>query len=176
MFKAIVGSAILSFPHAAHNQAEARIRELEREILKKDSLIDSYKHEQRENGELIGMYENAVGNMTEGIRNYCLGIEGRFLEQRRHYNNLLQQEKDEHLQSRLDRDHWHAQTLKTCEMIRKANRLRCDEWCEEYSVVAGLQGEVRSYRRVLGMDVQKPEEEGGWPYLKDLPLNDQGPI
>jgi chromosome segregation ATPase len=155
---------------------EARIRELERELLKKDSLIEAYKHEQYENTSLIGTYEDAVGTMTEQIRNYCLGIEGRFLDQRRHYNDLLQQEKDEHLQSRLDRDHWHAQTLKVCEMIRKANRLRTDEWCEEYAVVAGLQGEVRCYRRVLGMDVQKPEEEGGWPYLKDLPLNDKGPI
>ena len=122
------------------------------------------------------MYEDGVGNMTESIRNYCLGIENRFLAQRRHYNDLLQQEKDEHLQSRLDRDDWHAKTLRVCEMIRTANRLRTDEWCEEYAVVAGLQGEVRCYRRVLGMGVQKPEEEGGWPYLKDLPLNDQGPI
>jgi hypothetical protein len=29
---------------------------------------------------------------------------------------------------------------------------------------------------VLGFEPQKPEEEGGWPYLKDLPLRDQGPI
>jgi hypothetical protein len=122
------------------------------------------------------MYENAMGEATEGIRNYCLGIEGRFLEQKRHYNDLLQQEKDEHLASRLDRDHWHAKTMRCCEIIRTANRLRTDEWCEEYAVVAGLQGEVRCYRRVLGMDPQKPEEEGGWPYLKDLPLNDTGPI
>jgi len=25
----------------------------------------------------------------------------------------------------------------------------------------------------MGMEVEKPEEETGWPYLKDLPLNDQ---
>ena len=113
-----------------------------------------------------------MGNMTEQIRNYCGGIELRFLGQRRHYNDLLQQEKDDHLASRLDRDHWYAQTLKVCEMIRTAKRLRDDEWHEEYKVIADLQGQVRILRRVVGMEPERPEEEGGWSYLKDLPLLD----
>ena len=152
---------------------EARIRELERELAKANHVISLYKHEQTENTNLIAMYEDAMGTATEQIRNYCGDIEGRFLAQRRHYNNLLQQEKDEHLQSRLDRDHWHAQTLKVCEMIRTAYRLRTDEWCEEYKIISGLQSEVRCLRRCLGMEAEKPEQETGWPYLKDLPLNDQ---
>lgn len=152
---------------------EARVRRLEQDLAKANRLIDLYKHEQKENTGLIAMYEDGMGTATEQIRNYCGDMEGRFLTQRRHYNNLLQQEKDEHLQSRLDRDHWHAQTLKVCEMIRTAHRLRTDEWCEEYRVISGLQAEVRCYRRILGMEPEKPEDETGWPYLKDLPLNDQ---
>jgi septal ring factor EnvC (AmiA/AmiB activator) len=153
--------------------AEGRIRDLERDLAKANHLIELYKHEQKENTNLIAMYEDGMGTATEQIRNYCGDIEGRFLAQRRHYNNLLQQEKDEHLESRLDRDHWHAQTLRVCEMIRTAYRLRTDEWGEEYPIISGLQSEVRCYRRVLGMEAEKPEEETGWPYLKDLPLNDQ---
>lgn len=132
-----------------------------------------YKHEQKENTALLANYEDALGTATEQIRNYCLGIEDRFLSQRRHYNNLLQQEKDEHLQSRLDRDHWYCETLKVCEMIRMANRLRMEEWGEEYTVVAALQTQVRCLRRCLGLEAEKPEEEMGYPYLKDCPLNDQ---
>lgn len=119
------------------------------------------------------MYEVGMGTATEQIRNYTGDLEGRFLRQRKHYNDLLQQEKDDHLQSRLDRDHWYAQTLKVCEMIRTAFRLRTDEWCEEYTIIAGLQSEVRCLRRCLGMEPERPEDETGWPYLKDLPLNDQ---
>jgi hypothetical protein len=152
---------------------EARIRELERELAKKDLLIEAYKHEQKENTNLIAMYEDGMGNVTEMIRNYCNDIETRFLGQRRHYNNLLQQEKNEHLQSRIERDFWENRTIEVSGMIRHANRLRTDEWCEEYAVIAGLQGQVRCLRRVLGMDVEKPEEEVGWPYLKDLPLKDE---
>ncbi|OAP55297.1 hypothetical protein AYL99_10270 [Fonsecaea erecta] len=149
---------------------KARIRELELELAKQKHLVELYKHEQKENTGLIAMYEEAMGTAVEQIRNYCGDIEGRFLRQRKHYNDLLQQEKDDHLQSRLDRDHWYAQTLKVCEMIRTAHRLRTDEWCEEYTVVAALQGEVRCLRRCMGMEPEKPEEETGWPYLKDLPL------
>ena len=110
---------------------------------------------------------------TEQIRDYASKNEDRFLAQKRHYNDLLQQEKDEHLQTRLDRDHWHAQTLRVCEMIRIAYRLRCDEWCDEYRVIIGLQSEVRCLRRCLGMESEKPEEETGWPYLEDAPFDDQ---
>ena len=149
---------------------DARIRELELELSKQKQLVELYKHEQKENTGLIAMYEEAMGNAVEQIRNYCGDIEGRFLRQRKHYNDLLQQEKDDHLASRLDRDHWYAQTLKVCEMIRTANRLRTDEWNEEYTIIATLQGQVRVLRRVFGMEAEAPEEEAGWPYLKDLPL------
>ena len=114
--------------------------------------------------------------MTEQIRDYCLGIDGRFLGQKRHYNDLLQQEKNEHLQTRLERDEWWTKALRCAGLIRTAKSLRDDEWYEEYAVIAGLQGEVRCMRRVLQWEKQKPEEEGGWPYLKDLPFDDVGEI
>jgi len=115
-----------------------------------------------------------MGTATEQIRNYCCDNNDRYLTQRRHYNNLLQAEKDEHLQSRLDRDHWHAQTMKVCGMIRHAYRLRCDEWGEELAIISGLQNEVRVYRNAMGMEKERPEDETGWSYLKEAPLNLEG--
>ncbi|KAK5086551.1 hypothetical protein LTR05_003719 [Lithohypha guttulata] len=151
----------------------AKIRELERELAKSNKIIELYKHEQKENTALIGQYEQGLWQATDQIRDYTNKSEDRFIAQREHYNDLLQQEKDEHLQTRLERDHWQQQTLRVCEMIRKAYRLRVDEWCDEYRTVVGLQSEVRCYRRVLGMPPEKPEEETGWPYLKDAPFDDQ---
>ncbi|KAK5073054.1 hypothetical protein LTR51_005696 [Lithohypha guttulata] len=151
----------------------AKIRELERELAKSNKIIELYKHEQKENTALIGQYEQGLWQATDQIRVYTNKSEDRFIAQREHYNDLLQQEKDEHLQTRLERDHWQQQTLRVCEMIRKAYRLRVDEWCDEYRTVVGLQSEVRCYRRVLGMPPEKPEEETGWPYLKDAPFDDQ---
>ncbi|KAL1883442.1 hypothetical protein Plec18167_002446 [Paecilomyces lecythidis] len=147
----------------------ARIAELERALVKEKRLVEVLKREQVENTKLIGEYETTVGTMVEQIRNYCHNNTMHFLAQKRHYNNLLQAERDAHLESRLDRDHWHAMTMKCAEMIRTAYRLRCEEEETPIRIVAGLQNEVRAYRNALGMEPEKPEEEYGWEILKDAP-------
>ncbi|PLN77607.1 hypothetical protein BDW42DRAFT_156451 [Aspergillus taichungensis] len=147
----------------------ARIADLERALAKEKRIVEVLKNEQAENTKLIGEYEAAVGTMVEQIRNYCQNNNMQYLAQKRHYNSLLQAERDSHLESRLDRDHWHAQTMKCAEMIRTAYRLRCEEEVVPLRIVAGLQNEVRAYRHALGMEPEKPEEEYGWELLKDVP-------
>jgi hypothetical protein len=107
--------------------------------------------------------------MVEQIRNYCQTNNLHFLAQKRHYNNLLQAERDAHLESRLDRDYWHSQTTRCAEIIRTAYRLRCEEEEAPVRIISGLQNEVRAYRHALGMEPERPEEEFAWEYLKDLP-------
>ncbi|BDD59810.1 hypothetical protein MAP00_004997 [Monascus purpureus] len=147
----------------------ARIADLERALAREKRVVEILKHEQTENIKLIGEYEAAMGVMVEQIRNYCQNNNMHFLAQKRHYNNLLQAERDAHLQSRLDRDYWHSQTMKCAEMIRTAYRLRCEEEELPLRIVSGLQNEVRAYRQALGMEPEKPEEEFGWEILKDAP-------
>ncbi|GAB1193506.1 hypothetical protein APSETT444_002727 [Aspergillus pseudonomiae] len=147
----------------------ARITELERALAREKRLNEVLRNEQVENTKLIGDYEQAVGTMVEQIRNYCQNNNLQYLAQKRHYNNLLQNERDAHLQSRLERDHWHNQTMKCAEMIRTAYRIRCEEENVPIRVVAGLQNEVRAYRNALGMEPERPEEEYGWEILKDVP-------
>ncbi|KAJ5091562.1 hypothetical protein NUU61_006432 [Penicillium alfredii] len=146
----------------------ARIAELERALSKEKRLAEDLKREQMENTKLIGDYEAGVSTMVEQIRNYCQNNNMHFLYQKNHYNNLLQAERDAHLESRLDRDYWHAQTMKCAEMIRNAHRLRSEEEDLPVRIVAGLQNEVRAYRNALGMEPEKPEDEYGWEILKDL--------
>ena len=157
----------------AHNKAHtkifppvARIHDLEVKLARANKVIELYKHEQSENTKLLAEYEESMGDATDKIRNYCCDNEERYLALRKHYNNLLQQEKDEHLQSRLERDDWHAKCMRVCEMIRTAHRLRNEEDHEAIYVVARLQAEVRIYRRCLGMDQERPEAEAGWAYLR----------
>ncbi|KAL2824911.1 kinetochore complex Fta4 of Sim4 subunit, or CENP-50-domain-containing protein [Aspergillus cavernicola] len=149
--------------------SSARIAELERALAKEKQLVEILRHEQAENTKLIGEYEAAVGTMVEQIRNYCHNNNMHYLSQKRHYNNLLQAERDSHLESRLDRDHWHAQTMKCAEMIRTAYHLRCEEEELPVRIVAGLQNEVRAYRNALGMEPEKAEEEYGWEILQHVP-------
>ncbi|KAF7713597.1 Uncharacterized protein PECH_002534 [Penicillium ucsense] len=147
----------------------ARISELERALAKEKRLNEVLKHEQAENVKLIGDYETSVGLMVEQIRNYCQNNNMHYLYQKRHYNSLLQAERDAHLDSRLDRDYWHTQTMRCAQMIRTASRLRSEEEELPIRIVAGLQNEVRAYRNALGMEPEKPEQEYGWEILKDVP-------
>lgn len=151
------------------NSIAARISELERALTKEKRLVEDLKHEQVENMKLISEYETAVGTMVEQIRNYCQNNNMHYLYQKSHYNNLLQAERDAHLESRLDRDYWHTQTMKCAQMIRTAHRLRSEEEDVPIRIIAGLQNEVRAYRNALGMEPEKPEEEYGWEILKDIP-------
>ncbi|CAI7628484.1 unnamed protein product [Penicillium glandicola] len=147
----------------------ARIAELERALAKEKLLSAEHKHHREENMKVIREFETAVGVMVEQIRNYCQNNNMHYLSQKKHYNNLLQAERDAHLESRLDRDYWHAQTMKCAEMIRTAYRLKCEEDDVPTRVISGLQNEVRAYRFALGMEAEKPEEEYGWEYLKNIP-------
>ncbi|KAJ5793832.1 hypothetical protein N7457_000431 [Penicillium paradoxum] len=146
-----------------------RIAELERALAKEKLQSAQHKHHREENMKLIQEFKSSVGVMVDQIRNYCQNNNMHYLAQKRHYNNLLQAERDAHLESRLDRDYWHAQTMKCAEMIRTAYRLKCEEDDVPTRVISGLQNEVRAYRFALGMEAEKPEEEYGWEYLKNIP-------
>ena len=124
--------------------------------------------EQRENTKLIGEYETAVGNIVEMVRNYSYSVNMEKVRISRNYNQLLQDEKDQHLVTRLEKDDWHAKFMRSVEMIRTAYRLRCEEEEVPTMIVAGLQNEVRSYRNALGMDPEKFEDEFGYDILKHL--------
>ncbi|GAM42940.1 hypothetical protein TCE0_044f17354 [Talaromyces pinophilus] len=109
-----------------------------------------------------------MGIMVEQIRNYCQNNNMYFLAQKKEYNALLQAERDAHLSSRLDRDHWHAQTMRLAEMLRTAYRLRCEEDQAPTTIIQALQSEVRALRSAIGLEPEKPEEETGYEFLKDL--------
>lgn len=147
----------------------ARIAELERALARERRTVEALKREQIENTSLIGEFETAMGIIVEQIRNYCQNNNMHFLAQKKDYNALLQAERDAHLASRLDRDRWHAQTMHLAEMIRTAYRLRCEEDQAPTRIIQALQSEVRALRSAIGLEREKPEEETGWEFLKDIP-------
>lgn len=54
-------------------------------------------------------------------------------------------------------------------MLRTAYGLRCREEDVSIGIVAGLQNEVRAYRKALGMEAERFEDEFGYEILKDVP-------
>ena len=125
--------------------------------------------EQQENTALIGEWEHEVGKLVEKVREHTFDNKSELQAQARHYNKLLQEEKDAHLQARMEKDEWHAKFMRSVAMMREAYRLRCEEEEVPVKVVSGLQNEVRAYRSALGMEAEKADDEYGWEILKDLP-------
>ena len=146
----------------------ARIADLTRQVNQLQHVKQTLLREQRENTKLIGEYETSLGNIVEQIRNFSYGKNMEKAQLSRDYNKLLQDEKDAHLATRLEKDDWHAKFMRSVEMIREAYRLRCEEEEMPIRVVAGLQNEVRAYRNALGMEPEKFEDEFGYEILKDV--------
>ena len=147
----------------------ARIAELERQLAHEQNKSRLLAREQKENTKLIGEYETAVGNIVEMVRNYSFTNKAEKTTLSTQYNKLLQEEKDAHLEARLEKDDWQAKFMRSVEMLREAYRLRCEEEELPIQIVSGLQNEVRAYRNALGMEAERPEEEFGWEILRDVP-------
>ena len=124
--------------------------------------------EQKENIKLISEYEHHMGEIVKQVRDYSYNNKMEKTSQARHYNKLLQDEKDAHLAARLEKDDWHSKFMRAVEMLRETYRLRCEEEEAPIRVVAGLQNEVRAYRNALGMEPEKFEEEFGYEILKEV--------
>ena len=158
---------------AAARAAQAeRIADLTRQNHRLQAQVRAYAREQKENTRLIGEYETAVGQLTELVRDFASKRDLQLGAQAREYNSLLQEERDQHLQTRLARDEWQASYARAAGMLRTAYALRCAEEEMPLGVVQALQEEVRALRKVVGLEEQREEHEAGWPVLKDALAGD----
>ena len=148
------------------NVIATRIADLERRLLASNTKLSILLSEQKENTVLIGEWEHEVGKLVEKVREHTFNNKAELYAQAQHYNKLLQEEKDEHLQARLEKDEWHKRFMRSVGMLREAYRLTCEEEETPVRVVSGLQNEVRALRSALGMEAERSEDEGGWEMLK----------
>lgn len=167
MYALLHGRAALAV--ADTHPPAARIADLERQLAHEQTKVRILLDEQKENTKLIGDYEHHLGEIVKDVREYSYNNKTEKTNIAKHWNDLLQAEKDAHLKTRDELNMSNAKVLRCAEMMREAYRLRCEEEDLPVRVVAGLQNEVRAYRSALGMEPEKPEEEYGWEILKDVP-------
>ncbi|MCJ1381842.1 hypothetical protein MMC17_004954 [Xylographa soralifera] len=166
--RAVANGASPSLQEANHEVSAARIADLTRQVNQLQHVKQILVHEQRENTKLIGEYETALGSIVEEIRNFSFTKSLEKAQISREYNKLLQDEKDAHLATRLEKDDWHTKFMRSVDMVRTAYKLRCEEEKVPVRIIAGLQNEVRAYRKALGMDPERFEEEVGFEILRDV--------
>lgn len=147
----------------------ARVADLQRQLATANNTIDKVTHERREDVKLLKEYEVGLKQVTELVRNYAFGREQELHRVEKHYNGLLQVERDAHVASRMESLQWQEKYVEAVSQMRQAYRLRCDEDDVPTRVAAGLQNEVRAYRNALNMEPEEFEDEFGWELLKDVP-------
>lgn len=130
--------------------------------------IRVYAREQRENSRLLGDYETAVGHLTALVRDLGAKKDAQRNAAAQSANATLQAERDTHLNTRQERDAWEAKFWRSVGMMRETYKRLCDEESGETGIVQELQSEVRSLRKVIGLPVQKDEEETGWRVLRHV--------
>ncbi|KAK4693781.1 hypothetical protein P7C71_g3678, partial [Lecanoromycetidae sp. Uapishka_2] len=167
--RAAANGASPSLQEANTEISAGRIAELERQLAREQNIVRVLLDEQRENTKLIGDYEHHLGEIVKDVREYSYNNKTEKTNVAKHYNKLLQDEKDAHLAARLEKDDWHARFMRSVEMLREAYRLRCEEEVKPTAIIQSLQTEVRSLRSALGQEPQKLEEEAGNGWLKDTP-------
>ena len=154
--------------NTAARAADSRIAELTQKLSTGESLVKVLKREQRENAKLIGEYEQALDKVVGMLRDFAAGQTEEKTALARRYLNMLQAERDEHLQTRFEKDQYVAKILDLQDKIRTAYRLRCEESLPDVEIIAGLQNEVRAYRAALGMEPERFEDEFGYPVLRNV--------
>ena len=157
---------LLNFPR---QPTAARVADLQRQLSAAHNTIDKLTHARREDVKLLKEYESGISHITELVRNYATSREQELHRVEKHYNGLLQVERDAHVAERLEGLQWQEKYNELVGKMRQAYRLRCDEAATPTRVVAGLQNEVRAYRNALNMEPESFEEEFGWEVLKDVP-------
>jgi len=73
------------------------------------------------------------------VRNYAFHQNQAAATLASHYNRLLQEEKDAHLEARLEGGEWRGRFERVVEMLREGYRLACEE--------EGVEEEGRGWRR-----------------------------
>ena len=159
----------MSIANTYDSYTAARVADLQRQLSNAKNTIEKLNYERREDLKLLKEYEAGVGHITEMVRNYAYTRETELLRVEKHYNGLLQVERDAHLASRLEGLQWQEKFVDIVGKMRHAYRLRCDEDDVPIRVVAGLQNEVRAYRNAMGMEPERFEDEYGYEILKDVP-------
>ncbi|MCJ1306826.1 hypothetical protein MMC25_000469 [Agyrium rufum] len=157
-----------SIREASEEIHSSRVADLTRLLNAEQHKTRILRSEQRENTRLIGEYETEIGNVVDMIRNYVTGLHAERNTLCSRYNKLLQDERDAHLETRAERDEFHARFMDTVGMLRVAHRIRCEEEDGVAGIVSALQSEVRSLRNVAGLEKEKFEEETGYEVLRHV--------
>jgi hypothetical protein len=101
---------------------------------------------------LLDDYENAMKLILDKLRPYAFNHQQAIIAIHKHYNALLEQERQEKLEQSLEHARWQAGLGKVAEYARQALVTQTDENLPYVTKIAELKHENKILRRLVGWE------------------------
>ncbi|KAF2757774.1 hypothetical protein EJ05DRAFT_476982 [Pseudovirgaria hyperparasitica] len=101
---------------------------------------------------LLDDYESSLKIILDKLRPYAFNHQQALLSIHRHYNSLLESERQERLEQSLDHARWQAGLGKVAELAREALRAQTEDRTPYLGKIAELKYENRVLRRLNGWE------------------------
>lgn len=144
---------------AANSEDQPTIPELQNHLSAAQNRIASLESAYQEQLRIQQMYEEALSEATERIRNYCFEQQNHVIALHQHYTTLLASSRNETLQAQLTHQQWQSSLQKVSEGVRMALKERTEETVPYRRRVAALKEENRVLRAKVGWDPPEDSED-----------------
>lgn len=136
----------------------AELASLQGELARARAEAETTREEYKELAEVNADYEAVLGQVKDKVHEYAKGHADALNAVHRHYNGLLEQEREANLQLRLEHGKWQAGLGRAAEYARMALRERSEEVAPFEGRLRELKFENRILRRHVGWSLEGLED------------------
>jgi len=115
--------------------------------------------ESADHARITADYESVLANVMDKIRHYAYEHTSTIVALHKHYNNLLEKERETNLGLRLEHAEWQRGLGRVMENARGALREGVEEGLAGVRRCRELRGENRVLRRLVGWEVSDDDDE-----------------
>ena len=119
-------------------------------------------------------YENTLANLMDKLRNYAYEHTRAIVATHKHYNGLVEKEREANLQLRIEHGQWQQGLGRATELARKALRERTEETSGLETGLKEVKAENRILRRLVGWKVEDDSDEDEIPQQREAVRRKQG--
>jgi len=150
---------LTSCPAAGATAQAAEIASLQNRLSTAESQISSWKSQNSALQALLADYENGISLCLDKLRPFAQQHASALNAHRAHYLNLIEEERRQNLELRLEHQKWQQGLGMVAESAREALKAQSEAELPWIERLAGLKAENRVLRRLCGLPVGEESDE-----------------
>jgi PAB1-binding protein PBP1 len=137
----------------------AEIARLQTDLLASQSTIEDLTAHVTTLQTLNTDYENAISHTLDKLRPFAQAHAQALLAQKAHYLTLLDHERSQNLELRLEQSQWQEKAKEIKDMMVEAMKFQSESEIGYVGKIARLKADNRSLRRICGVPLQEDSED-----------------